>query len=148
MSKNLKAAVIIILPLAIVIGEIIIKISAGKPFLQDVGTILGALGLGQIIPFLVFESLIIEKIYSFKTVYSISGKVLHIEYPLEVNDSNLNKIDNVRTITLLVFVGCLLTWLASVSFSTNITSSTEYSIPSMVFGLVNCIIAWFYLLGL
>lgn len=141
---TIEMAIVTFLPALIVAGGCIVKIAAGKEMLPGLGNNLAALGLGQILPFVVFESLLTGKILSMRATYQFFGSTLTVKYPVSVQHT-AGTIEKLRVFTLLIFIGCFLVWIAAVSFSANLASGKQYSGLSLALGCINCLIAWSYL---
>ena len=106
---------------------------------------MASLGLGQVLPYLVFESLLIGKVYRVFTDYKKAGIAeLQATYRISTVRSP-SHIGTLIMLTQLVFFGCLLLWLGAVAYTAQLEPGESIAIPILLGG-VNCLLAWFYVI--
>lgn len=142
-SLSTPAIALMILPMVVVIGELIIRRTAGAAILPGLGATLAALALGQIMPLVVFESLLAAKVYSLSGVYEFDGAQLSVKYLL-VPQRDVQSIERLRATSIFLFVGCLLIWMAAVSFSARLDPGQTFSITATLLGVLNCTLVWLF----
>ena len=67
--KPAKAVILIGIPVFIIFLKIFIKMVTGSPLYDQVGVTLSSMAIGQIFPFIVFDTLLIGKVISTTTDY-------------------------------------------------------------------------------
>ena len=133
-----KGAVLIIIPSFIVFLQVMFRLTAGQD-LNTIGITLGALGLGQIIPFLYFDHFIINKVLGIKPVYSYDSNELSITYKLQSNiiaediESSKNYLFAATFCSLGLFLVILYLGL------------NKIIIPHIIFGVISCSVSWYIL---
>jgi hypothetical protein len=140
--KPIKATIIIGIPLLIVFLKVFIQYVVAKAGLFDhIGLTLSSIALGQIFPFIVFDTLLIGKVISTSTDYNFTdNKEFIVKYQLALERSP-EKIDDLKAITMLIFIACLVLFMVSAFLGAN----GDY-MYSTIFGVVNSVVVWLYLL--
>jgi hypothetical protein len=139
--KLVKGIYAFLLPFAVFIIELIIRSSNGNNIIDGLGTSLASIGIGQIFPFVIFESVIIGKLISVNATIRKEDKSIIVSYPLEMENKSINLI---KILTSLFFVGCVIIWIAVLSISAN-DIENQKSFLTIGLGSLNSILAWVYL---
>ncbi len=81
MKKLLSRAgiVLVIFPLTVLLLQIMFRLAFGKD-LNTIGITLGAMGLGQLFPFLYFDHFVANKVLGIRPSYEVKNSELIITY--------------------------------------------------------------------
>ena len=144
-ATTLPSIIIILLLIAIVMLEYGIKFLAKEPLLPDLGTGLATLGLGLVLPFVVFESLLVGKVFGIHSNFTTYSNTMEVRYVLEPRIAAM-EIPRLRFATSLVVFGCFILWVLTL-ISALIATTETYYLYYVAFGtgILNCLIAWAYL---
>lgn len=139
--KPIKAVIIIGIPMMIIFLKVFVKYALGVNLYDQVGITLSSIALGQIFPFIVFDTLLIGKVISTSTDYNFTdNKEFIVKYQLAMEKSP-ERIDDLKAITFLIFFACLILFMVCVFFG----AKGDY-LSSIIFGSINSLIVWLYLL--
>lgn len=129
----------IVFPLAVVIVQWFIRHISDVDF-NTVGITLGAIGLGQIFPFIIYDTLIVGKVLSVRPYHSFTRSefTTRHQFLLERDDQG---IENLKKWTYLLFVVNLLLFMFTVYLGVTGELWTHITL-----GGVTCVISALYLL--
>lgn len=142
MAKNkyltTKSLIAIGIPLTVIAIQALIRISADKDF-NGIGITLSSIGIGQIFPFIIFESFLLSKIFGLKeeSQYISDGKIA-MTYKIE-NKADLTTIKEIRLLSYGFFLLIILLFITTIVL--NLKGEIGYHILT---GLLSCILAWYY----
>ena len=139
---------ILFIPLALVLIDNLFKHTLHLEIMKNLGITLASLGLGQIIPFAFFDSLLVNKILVIEEEYSYSeDKIFTIKYPIKINKKP-EEIKYLVSITNVFLTIAITFWIFSLLTSVSINPEFGFSILSLILGVLNYFIAWLYLIFL
>jgi hypothetical protein len=141
---NAKVLTLAVFPVFAVGAEVILKVTTGQPILPGLASSLAGIGLGQVMPFVMFESLLTAKILTPKTEYAINGAELIVRYPLALQRDPAT-IEGLRLWAIATFLCSLLLWLGAVGLSNHLRQGQSYSLVATGLGVANCVLAWLFL---
>ena len=138
----MKYVFTIVVPAFVIFLQIFIKNICGADFTPNLGITIGAIGLGQIFPFIAFENLLFGKVLNLKKSLSTTGNSFTIQYSFEqiANDS---RMENIKALALGLLFLSIAIFMIIVYMSVN--DAPTYQRVSL--GLMNCIISWSFILS-
>ena len=134
-----KGVVTIIIPLFAIFIQAFIRFILDKDF-NTIGITLGALGLGQMLPFFYFDHFVANKVLSVAPTYNTSGRKLVISYDLKftIEQGEIERMKNLFIIGIFLSLGLF--------FVTVYLGLTDHIGWHLLFGSMNCVISWYLLL--
>jgi hypothetical protein len=133
-----KGIILIVIPVFALFLQIFLRLILKKD-LNTVGISLGALGLGQILPFFYFDHFVANKILGISPEFNIENDELLVKYKVKKNatisEGEIEKVKN--TFVIAVFLNLTL-FLCIVYFGL-----TGDIMLHTLLGLVSCIISWY-----
>lgn len=134
----------ILLILLVVLLEFAVRWLAGAKLLPDLATTLSSLGLGLVLPFPAFESLLVGKIFGIRSEYKVVAGRVTVSYVLEPTVA-AEKIPRLRFWTFVVVVCCSVIWIVTLVLSLKTMSHDVAPGVPLAFGILNCLVSWVYL---
>lgn len=129
----------ILFPISVVFIQGFIREISSIDF-DTVGITIGAIGLGQIFPFIIYDTLIVGKIITIKPSYSMTKSQFVTRHSFLLK-RNGDSIDKLKKLTYVIFIMNLLLFMVTVYLG--ITG--EYW-AHIIFGTIGCLISGIYLL--
>ena len=140
MKKLLSRAgiVLVIFPLTVLLLQIMFRLAFGKD-LNTIGITLGAMGLGQLFPFLYFDHFVANKVLGIRPSYEVKNSELIITY--KVNPKiEASEIEEVKNIVIAVTFLSLGLFMVIVFFGLRGDIFLHTT-----FGIISCFISWYIL---
>lgn len=141
--KNLfsfDALITIVIPIVVVILEQIMKKTL-EVYDLNVSITLSSIALGQIFPFIIFETLLSTKIFKIRTETISNKDTLQMTYKFE-NNKSPKSVENMRKIVYLIFCVCLILFFLNIYFS----FKGQTFIQKNIFGFINVILVWGFII--
>ncbi|MCE7057148.1 hypothetical protein LZF95_20880 [Algoriphagus sp. AGSA1] len=134
-----KGIIIIVIPLFAIFLQLFLRYILGKDF-NTIGITLGALGLGQILPFFYFDHFVANKILGITPNYEYSNGKLCVTYDVTTNipKEDIDKLKNLFIIAIFLNLGL---FLITVYFGL-----TDKILLHTIFGTISCFVSWFLLI--
>jgi hypothetical protein len=133
-----KGVILVIIPLFVIFTQAFVRYILNKDF-NTVGITFGALGLGQLIPFIYFDHFITNKVLNIAPAYDLNNKKLIITYDL-VSNVDSGKIESVKNLFFAAVFVSLGLFLVTVYLG--VTNQIGWH---LAFGVCNCLISWYLL---
>ena len=133
-----KGVILIIIPLFAVFLQFFIRTILCLDF-NTIGITLGALGLGQMLPFLYFDHFIANKVLGLDPNYELKPAEFTVKYKLSSNIES-NDIDKFKNLFMAAIFFNLALFLVTVYFGIK-----GEIILHIIFGSFSCLISWYLL---
>ena len=129
------------IPIFVIFLQVFLKFLCDVDLTTNLGITIGAIGLGQIFPFIAFENLLLTKIFRLKEEPQLTTGGFKVEYTIEQISTN-RSIDKMKGMAFGILLLSIVLFMVVVTMS-----SYEQSIFWRVgLGIVNCIITWAFIL--
>ena len=128
-------------PLFVIFIQICLKFACDADFTSNLGVTIGAIGLGQIFPYLALENIIKNKLLKTKFEQEVANNSYNIYFSFEEaqNEVDLKKI---QTFTLAIMLSCICLFMIVI-----VLSVKDYpALISIPMGTLNCLITWMFIL--
>jgi hypothetical protein len=135
-----KGIVLIGLPLFTIFTQLFIRLILGKDF-NTIGITLGSLGVGQLFPFIYFDHFVANKILGINPKYEMKNGKFVVNYELKSNYSNNKEIDEIKNILYFAIFLNLALFMVTVYFGI-----TGNILLHTIFGLISCLVSWYFLI--
>lgn len=133
-----KGIIVIVIPVFALFLQIFLRLILKKD-LNTIGISLGALGLGQILPFFYFDHFVANKILGISPEFSLQNDELLVKYRIKqsatIQDGEIEKVKNLFTIAVFLNLALFL----SVVYFGLIGDILLHT----VLGLISCSISWY-----
>lgn len=134
-----KGIVIVIIPLFAVFLQFFLRMVLHKDF-NTIGITLGALGLGQILPFFYFDHFVANKILGITPEYEFAPGKFTVSYELTAHISK-DEVDGLKNLFILAIFLNLALFLVTV-----FCGLTDRLILHTIFGAICCCVSWFLII--
>ncbi|QNA42677.1 hypothetical protein [Lacibacter sediminis] len=133
-----RGIILIIIPLFVVFLQGFLRFVLKHDF-NTLGITLGALGLGQMLPFFYFDHFIANKVLAVAPSYKMNTDELQISYKVKgnVNPEEIDKVKNWFIIAMFVSLALFL-----ITIYLGLSGEIEWHV---FFGGLSCIISWILL---
>lgn len=133
-----KGIIVIVIPIFALFLQVFIRIILNKD-LNTIGISLGALGLGQILPFFYFDHFVANKILGISPEFNVQNDELLIKYKIKRNTSiTEGEIDKIKNLFVIAIFLNLALFLGIVYFGL-----TGYILLHTILGIFSCFISWY-----
>lgn len=137
---SFDALFLIFIPIGSVIIEQVIKKALGYYDL-NISLTLSSIALGQIFPFILFENLLLNKIFKLTPNYVTTGNTFQVTYSF-TNNKTPAGIDKTKKMAYFLFVVCIVLFVVNVYCSYRGQGLFEKNI----FGVANSLLVWSFLI--
>ena len=136
---TVRSLISIAIPLTIVILQALVRYSADKDF-DTIGITLSSIAMGQIFPYIIFESFLLGKVFGLKeeSQFLADGK-LSLTYQMENKDSVVSNIKKIRLLSYFFFLITLLLFIITIIL--NFKGEIAFHILT---GFLSCIVIWYF----
>lgn len=141
MLMTRKGITLVVIPLFALFLQVFLRLILNKD-LNTIGITLGALGLGQILPFFYFDHFVANKLLGIVPKYRFINGEFQITYQIQQgNNINESQIDSLKNWFILAIFLNLCLFLVIVYFGL-----CGKILLHTVFGVVSCSISWYLLI--
>lgn len=130
------------IPLFVIFLQVFLKIVCGADFTTNLGITIGAIGLGQIFPYIAFENLLVSKIIHLKTNHEMTEKGFTVQYFFE-QVNNIPNLDKIKAYAFSILLLSISIFMIIVVMSAN----EQPVIYRIGLGSLNCGISWLFILS-
>jgi hypothetical protein len=134
-----KGITIVIIPLFAVFLQFFLRVILHKDF-NTIGITLGALGLGQILPFFYFDHFVANKILGITPAYEFGVGKFSVTYELSAHISR-EEIDGLKNLFIIAIFFNLALFLVTVY-----CGLTDRILLHTIFGPIICCVSWFLII--
>ncbi len=136
-----KGIVLIVIPLSLIFLQLFVRFLI-KSNISYIGITLGALGIGQLCPYLYFDHLILNKAFSLQPDYKTEPGKLILEYSVQVAESfDKTKFELLKNLYILSIFLTGALFLFTIYFG--LTGSEGIHV---LLGVIICIYTWYLLI--
>ncbi len=135
----INVALLLLFPLFFVVLEVIMRLLLDLSIGCVLGLLLASAGVGSLLPYIYIENLMMHKVLEFKVEHSFANGTITTSRTTEMN-STPGKIESIKKLTLLVFLGCLIIWLCTLILAITDTEGTKI-VLRISLGVITSLIA-------
>ena len=146
MDKFTSTAVYVCLLIGVVAIEVIIRLAVDDSASPEYGVMLATIGLGMVLPFLLFESLLLGKIHGIKRAFfpNPDGSLgMRIDIKQQVAAEHIPAL---KTATYILVIGCFIVWALALLTGLWLQQGITHPLVPLGFGIANCLAALAYFL--
>ncbi|MEK7254957.1 MAG: hypothetical protein AAB316_09445 [Bacteroidota bacterium] len=130
-----KGIVLILIPFFVIFLQAFIRYVLGKDF-NTIGITLGALGLGQILPFVYFDHFVANKIFNISPSFAAKGDKFIITYKAGVK-VGIEDIEGMKNLTYVAIFVNLMLFVMTVYFGL-----IQLTLLHIISGSLCCLLSW------
>jgi hypothetical protein len=108
-AKRVISAVL--MPFSLIFIQFFLKWALEKD-IDNIGTSLSAMAMGQVFPFIIYDHLMFSKFFSFEAKHETTSSTLKITQRVKLN-KNIEQVDTIKNLTIMLFVIILVLFLVA-----------------------------------
>lgn len=128
-------------PIMFILIQCLIKYIHESPITNNLGITLSAIGLSQILPFISFQNILINKFIEIESNVELDQNSIITTHELKLVIPP-KKIEELQSIVTFIFLLNILIFMLTIHFSISI----ENQLTAIILGSVNCILSWIFIL--